>query len=114
MQSRQRVIHSFLSWIPPKHIFQGSAGCGLSGSVSRLRSVLQDRTHCSRLVYDLVAMPPTRTGELSASMAILCLVVQQPDTVASVGLRLTETFPHARWSRNAAHGNLPSLAKQGL
>jgi hypothetical protein len=47
-------------------------------------------------------------------MAILGLVVQQPDTVASVGLRLTETFPHARWSRNAAHGNLPSLAKQGL
>jgi hypothetical protein len=48
-------------------------------------------------------MPPTRTGELSASMAVLCLVVEQTDTVAGVGVRLARKFPDAWWSRNAAH-----------
>lgn len=55
-----------------------------------------------------------RTGEMSSSMAVLGLIVQQPDTIAGVALRLTETFPRARWSPGAAHGNMPNLAKQGL
>jgi DNA-binding PadR family transcriptional regulator len=59
-------------------------------------------------------MSSSRTGELSASMAVLCLVIQQPDTVSGVGVRMAKQFPDAGWSRNSAHGNLPSLAKQGL
>ncbi len=59
-------------------------------------------------------MPPSRTGDLSASMAVLGLVVEQPDTVASVGVRLGERFPRAHFSRNAAHNNLPSLVRQGF
>jgi DNA-binding PadR family transcriptional regulator len=55
-----------------------------------------------------------RTGEMSSSMAVLGLVVQQPDTIAGVALRLSETFPRARWSPGAAHNNMPNLAKQGL
>jgi DNA-binding PadR family transcriptional regulator len=55
-----------------------------------------------------------RTGELSSSMAVLGLVVRRPDTIAGVALRLSETFPRARWSPGAAHSNMPSLARQGL
>jgi DNA-binding PadR family transcriptional regulator len=47
-------------------------------------------------------------------MAILGLVIQQPDTVASVGVRLEERFPRAQFARSAAHNTLPSLAKRGL
>jgi DNA-binding PadR family transcriptional regulator len=60
------------------------------------------------------SMPPSRTGDLSASIAVLGLVVERPDTVASVGVRLGERFPRAYFSRNAAHNNLPSLARQGF
>lgn len=59
-------------------------------------------------------MPPARSGELSASMAILGLVIQEADTAAGVGARLVDRFPHARWSRSVAHNDLPSLARQGL
>lgn len=59
-------------------------------------------------------MLPSRTGEMSASMAVLCLVVEQTDTVAGVGVRLARQFPDAWWSRSAVHNNIPSLAKQGL
>lgn len=55
-----------------------------------------------------------RTGEMSSSMAVLGLVVQQPDTIAGVAYRLSEVFPRARWSAGAAHSNMRSLAKQGL
>ena len=51
---------------------------------------------------------------MSASMAVLGLVVQRPDTIAGVAFRLSETFPRARWSPGAAHSNMPNLAKQGL
>lgn len=59
-------------------------------------------------------MPPSSPGDLSASMAILGLVVQQPGTGASVAVRLSERFPRAGWSRNVVHNNVPSLEKQGL
>jgi hypothetical protein len=47
-------------------------------------------------------------------MAILGLVIQEPDTAAGVGARLVDRFPRARWSRSVAHNDLPSLARQGL
>lgn len=59
-------------------------------------------------------MAPPRKGDLTASMAILGLVVQKIDTVNSLGARLVERFPHAQWSRSVAHNSLPSLEKQGL
>ncbi len=59
-------------------------------------------------------MAPSRKGELTASMAILGLVVQQADTVNGLGTRLVERFPHGQWSRSVAHNSLPSLEKQGL
>jgi len=59
-------------------------------------------------------MARPRTGEMSASMAVLCLLVERPDTVASLGVRLAQQFPDARWRRNAAHNNMSSLVNQGL
>jgi DNA-binding PadR family transcriptional regulator len=59
-------------------------------------------------------MAPPRKGDLTASMAILGLVVQRADTVNSLGARLVERFPHAQWSRSVAHNSLPNLEKQGL
>ncbi len=59
-------------------------------------------------------MRPSRTRDLSASIVVLGLVVERPDTIAGVGVRLVERFPRAYFSRNAAHNNLPSLADQGL
>jgi DNA-binding PadR family transcriptional regulator len=59
-------------------------------------------------------MAPPRKGELTASMAILGLVVQKADTVNGLGTRLVERFPHGQWSRSVAHNSLPSLEKQGL
>ena len=68
----------------------------------------------SDLEYDPVTMAPSRKGDLTASMAILGLVVQKADTVNGLGTRLVERFPHAQWSRSVAHNSLPSLEKQGL
>jgi hypothetical protein len=59
-----------------------------------------------------MALP--RTNEMTASMAVLCLLVDHPDTVASLAVRLSQQFPDARWGRNAAHNNISSLVKQGL
>jgi DNA-binding PadR family transcriptional regulator len=59
-------------------------------------------------------MAPPRKGDMTASMAILGLVVQKTDTVNGVGTRLVERFPHGQWSRSVAHNSLPSLEKQGL
>jgi hypothetical protein len=60
-------------------------------------------------------MAPNRSGEMSASMAVLCLLVDEsPDTTSSLGVRLAKQFPDAQWSRSAAHNNMDSLAKQGL
>lgn len=59
-------------------------------------------------------MPPTRSGDVPASMAILGLLVQNSDTAAGVGVRLVETFPRANWSRTAVHKAMPVLVKQRL
>ncbi len=58
-----------------------------------------------------------RQGELSASTAVLGLLIERPDSIAGLTSRLPERFPQARFSRNAAnaaHKALPSLSKQGL
>jgi len=59
-------------------------------------------------------MSRARVGELSASMAILGLVIERPDSISGVGRRLVERFPQAGFARNAAHNNMPSLHRQGL
>ncbi|HXA55694.1 MAG TPA: PadR family transcriptional regulator [Solirubrobacteraceae bacterium] len=59
-------------------------------------------------------MAPPRKGDLTASVAILGLIVQRTDTVNGVGTRLIERFPHGQWSRSVAHNSLTSLEKQGL
>ncbi len=48
--------------------------------------------------------------------AVLALVVQhqRPDTISNYQLRLSQRFPHANFSRNAAHNNLVSLANKGF
>jgi DNA-binding PadR family transcriptional regulator len=56
----------------------------------------------------------THKGDLSASMAILGLLIQEPDTAVGVGQRLAERFPRARFARSAVHNALPSLQRQGL
>jgi DNA-binding PadR family transcriptional regulator len=53
-------------------------------------------------------------GDLSASMAILALLIRRPDTPSRVRVRLAEEFPHGRWSRSIAYNDVPNLAKQGL
>jgi DNA-binding PadR family transcriptional regulator len=58
-------------------------------------------------------MPPPRTGELSASMAVLGLLVERPDVAASVKIRLAQRFPEAHWAPTATDNNLKSLLKQG-
>jgi hypothetical protein len=59
-------------------------------------------------------MPQARSGDLPASMAILGLLVQRSDTASGVGVRLTEMFPRAQWSRTSVHKNIPGLVKQRL
>jgi hypothetical protein len=59
-------------------------------------------------------MPPSRKGDLSSTMAILGLLIQRPDSINGVKLRLTDRFPSAGWSRSIAHGAVPSLVERGF
>ncbi len=72
------------------------------------------RTFRTESIYDGAAMATPRTGELPAGMAVLGLLVQRPDTVAGVGLRLEQEYPAARWPRNIVHNTLPSLLDRRL
>ena len=56
----------------------------------------------------------TRKGNLTASMAILGLLIQQADTTTSIKRRLDREYPHGRWSRSIAYNNIKSLADHGL
>ncbi len=47
-------------------------------------------------------------------MAVLGLLIESPDSVAGLALRLEEEYPTAGWQRNIVHNTLPSLAEQGL
>lgn len=53
-------------------------------------------------------------GNLTASMAILGLLIQQPDTTTSIKKRLDREYPHGRWARSIAHNNIKNLANHGL
>ena len=57
-------------------------------------------------------MPTPRTGDLSASLAVLGLLIERPDTVAGVRIRLEQRFPDAHWGRTAVDNNLASLVRQ--
>jgi DNA-binding PadR family transcriptional regulator len=45
---------------------------------------------------------------------MLGLLVQEPDTIASLAGRLAERFPNECWSRSSVHKNMPSLVNRGL
>ena len=47
-------------------------------------------------------------------MAVLGLLVQQPDTVAGVGLRLEDEHRGACWPRSITHNSVPRLVERGL
>src|SRR5580704_80295 len=59
-------------------------------------------------------MARSRRGDLSASMAILGLLIQQSDTASGLALRIEKEFRSMRWSKSIAHSTVPSLAKQGF
>lgn len=73
----------------------------------------QNHSLCVTLRYDL-PMPPARSTDLPASMAILGLLIRNGDTGAGVGIRLTETFPRARWPRATVHKTMPGLVDKEL
>jgi hypothetical protein len=57
-------------------------------------------------------MPPVPPDELPGRMAVLGLVLEQPDsTVKQIGQRLEARFVRARFSRSLAHTTLPRLAR---
>lgn len=60
-------------------------------------------------------MPPSRSADLSARIAVLGIVVQGggPLTLGSVGVRLAEDFGVAQFSKNAVHQNLRNLTQRG-
>ncbi|HVR04437.1 MAG TPA: hypothetical protein VMS02_00230 [Solirubrobacteraceae bacterium] len=53
-------------------------------------------------------------GDLEAPMAVLGLLIEQPDTGSGLAVRLDELFPRARWPRNVVHNTVPGLLRQGL
>jgi DNA-binding PadR family transcriptional regulator len=53
-------------------------------------------------------------GDLTASMAILGLLVSRPDTASGLQRRLAREYPHGRWSRSIAYGDVQNLVKRGL
>jgi DNA-binding PadR family transcriptional regulator len=59
-------------------------------------------------------MARSRKGDLSGRMAVLGLVVKQPDTAVGITARLGEEFPSAHWPRSTAHHGLDSLVEEGL
>jgi hypothetical protein len=53
-------------------------------------------------------MASARPGDFPASMAVLGLLIQQPDTIAGVSLRLDAQHPNARWSKSIVHNSVSS------
>jgi DNA-binding PadR family transcriptional regulator len=78
------------------------------------RMIQHDGTSRARgFGYDRGAMAAPK-GDLTASMAILGLLVRQPDTASGLRQRLAREYPHGRWSRSIAYGDVRNLARQGL
>jgi hypothetical protein len=61
-------------------------------------------------------MAPSRSGEMSASMAVLCLLVESTDTTSSLGIRLARQslMRGGRAASRTTTWTVDSLAKQGL
>jgi DNA-binding PadR family transcriptional regulator len=72
------------------------------------------RTLMASLGYDLVSQMAQPRGDLTASMAVLGLLIKRPDSPSRLKLRLVEEFPHGRWSRGIAYNDMKSLARRGL
>lgn len=59
-------------------------------------------------------MQPEETPKgITPRIAVLSLLVQEPDTVAGVGRRLKDLFPAAQFPESSAHNNVRSLATAG-
>jgi hypothetical protein len=59
-------------------------------------------------------MSRVNPAELPGSMAVLGIVIEQPnDTVSHIGHCLGERFTRARFARSTAHSSLPRLAHSG-
>lgn len=59
-------------------------------------------------------MARSGSGELSASMAVLGLVIEEPDCAAGIAQRLAKRFRPARFAPSTAHMALPRLEDQGF
>jgi DNA-binding PadR family transcriptional regulator len=59
-------------------------------------------------------MSPKSVGELSATMVVLGLVIEEPDNASCVAHRLSERFRPARFAPSTAHMTLPRLEAQGF
>ena len=59
-----------------------------------------------------MAGPPK--GNLSAIKVVLSLLLDGPETHASIKKRLRREYPHAGWSRSIVNVSLPALVAQGL
>ena len=59
-------------------------------------------------------MSRVNPAELPGSMAVLGIVIEQPnDTVSHIGHCLGQRFSRARFARSTAHSSLPRLAHSG-
>jgi hypothetical protein len=59
-------------------------------------------------------MAPSGKGDLTASMAILGLVVRKADTLEGIKARMDAYFPHAGWSSSVAYSGVEGLEIRGL
>ncbi len=59
-----------------------------------------------------MAAPPK--GNLAAIKAVLSLLLDGPETQASIKKRLRRDYQHANWSRSIVNSSLPALVAQGL
>jgi hypothetical protein len=46
------------------------------------------------------------------SMAVLGLLVERPDTLGGIGIRLNQQFPDALWSRSTLPNGMKGLVKK--
>lgn len=59
-------------------------------------------------------MAHTRAGDLSAGHAMLGMLIQHPDSIAGLKLRLEQEHPSGGWGGNVVHNTVPGLARRGL
>src|SRR6202035_3792591 len=89
----------------PLHVHQ-LPGCQKSSGTGYMRRPIQ-------LAF-AAEMSRVNPAELPGSMAVLGLVIEQPnDTVSHIGHCLGQRFTRARFARSTAHSSLPRLAYSG-